>query len=203
MNLDKCTLKTREAIQEATSIAQRNDHAQVETDHILHSLLSQEGGVVSPLVERIGVSPDALIAELDDRLGRKPRVKGDSAQLYFSNGAGKALAKAEAEAAALKDEYVSTEHILLALSEMDDDVGGLLASHGITRTSILSALKEIRGNQRVTNEDPEATFQSLEKYCRDLTALARQEKIDPVIGRDEEIRRVMQVLSRRTKNNPV
>jgi ATP-dependent Clp protease ATP-binding subunit ClpB len=203
MNLDKCTLKTREAIQEATSIAQRDDHAQVETDHLLYALLTQEGGVVPPLVERIGVSADILIGELDDRLDRLPRVSGESAQLYFSPTTGKVLARAEQEASNLKDEYVSTEHILLALSQTDDRTGELLRDKGINKNAILAALKEIRGSQRVTSEDPEATFQSLEKYCRDLTALARQEKIDPVIGRDEEIRRVMQVLSRRTKNNPV
>ncbi len=203
MNLESCTLKTREAIQEATSIAQRNDHAQVETDHLLYALLTQEGGVVPPLVERIGVSPDILVKRLDDRLNRFPRVSGDSAQLHLSNAASKALAKAEAESSGLKDEYVSTEHILIAISLGDDGVAELLREHGVDKKSILAALKDIRGSQRVTSEDPEATFQSLEKYCRDLTALARQEKIDPVIGRDEEIRRVMQVLSRRTKNNPV
>ncbi len=203
MNLDKCTVKTRDAIQEATSMAQRSDHAQVETEHLLYSLLSQEGGVVSPLVERIGVSPDSLLSELTERLDRKPRVKGESTQLYFSSTTGKVLAKAEQEAANLKDDYVSTEHILLALSQCDDNTGDLLRNKGINKNTILASLKDIRGNQRVTTEDPEATFQSLEKYCRDLTALARQEKIDPVIGRDEEIRRVMQVLSRRTKNNPV
>jgi len=203
MNLDKCTVKTRDAIQEATSMAQRSDHAQVETEHLLYALLSQEGGVVSPLVERIGVTPDSLLSELAERLDRKPRVKGESAQLYFSPTTGKVLAKAEQEAANLKDDYVSTEHILLALSQGDDNTGDLLRNRGIDKNAILSSLKDIRGNQRVTTEDPEATFQSLEKYCRDLTALARQEKIDPVIGRDEEIRRVMQVLSRRTKNNPV
>jgi ATP-dependent Clp protease ATP-binding subunit ClpB len=203
MNLDKCTLKTREAIQEATSIAQRDDHAQVETDHILYALLDQQDGVVSPLIERIGISPKSLIDELDDRLDRKPRVSGESAQLVFSPSAGKVLAKAEQEASNLKDEYVSTEHLLLAMSQYDDATGELLRDRGINKNSILAALKEIRGGQRVTTEDPEATFRSLEKYCRDLTALARQEKIDPVIGRDEEIRRVMQVLSRRTKNNPV
>jgi len=203
MNLDKCTVKTRDAIQEATSMAQRSDHAQVETEHLLCALLSQEGGVVAPLVERIGISPDSLISELSERLDRKPRVKGESAQLYLSPTTGKALAKAEQEASNLKDDYVSTEHILLALSQGDDNTGDLLRNKGIDKNAILSSLKDIRGNQRVTTEDPEATFQSLEKYCRDLTALARQEKIDPVIGRDEEIRRVMQVLSRRTKNNPV
>ena len=203
MNLDKYTVKARDAIQEASSIAQRRDHAQVETDHILYALLSQEGGVIPPLVERIGVAPSELLDELESRLERKPRVQGESAQLYISPIAGKVLAKAEQEAANLKDEYVSTEHVLLAMSQTEDATGELLRAKGITRDAILAALKDIRGGQRVTNEDPEATFQSLEKYCRDLTALARQEKIDPVIGRDEEIRRVMQVLSRRTKNNPV
>jgi len=203
MNLEKCTLKTREAIQDATSIAQQRDHQQVETEHLLYALLAQDGGVVPPLAERIGVSPESLQKEIGERLDRMPRVQGDSAQLYFSPSTGKVLAKAEQEASNLKDEYVSTEHILLSLSQHDDQTGELLRDRGINRNAILAALKDIRGNQRVTTEDPEATFQSLEKYCRDLTALARQEKIDPVIGRDEEIRRVMQVLSRRTKNNPV
>ncbi len=134
---------------------------------------------------------------------RKPRVQGEAAQLYFSQGAGKMLARAEQEASNLKDDYVSTEHLMLAMCQMSDSVGELLRSRGITKDTVLAVLKDIRGGQRVSTEDPEATFQSLEKYCRDLTALARQEKIDPVIGRDEEIRRVMQVLSRRTKNNPV
>ncbi len=203
MNLETCTIKTREAIQEATSIAQREDHPQVETDHLLIALLEQEGGIVPPLVERIGVAAEALADSARERLNRKPKVHGESAQLYFSPTAGKVLARAEKEAGDLHDEYTSTEHVLLALSGAEDDAGNDLRKRGINRDAILSALKEVRGNQRVTTEDPEATFQSLEKYCRDLTALARQEKIDPVIGRDEEIRRVMQVLSRRTKNNPV
>ncbi|HHU35961.1 MAG TPA: ATP-dependent chaperone ClpB [Treponema sp.] len=203
MNLDKYTLKTREALQEATSVAQRLDHAQVEIDHILYTLVTQDGGIIPPLINRIGASLDELRDELDDRMQRKPRVKGDSAQLYFSPIAGKMMARAEQEATNLKDDFVSTEHLFLAMCQGTDTVGELLRSKGITKNDVLAVLKDIRGGQRVTNEDPEATFQSLEKYCRDLTALARQEKIDPVIGRDEEIRRVMQVLSRRTKNNPV
>lgn len=203
MNLDICTIKTREAIQEATSIARRSDHAQVENEHLLIALLSQEDGIVPPIIERIGVRSAQILYDLEERLSRKPRVQGESAQLSFSPSAAKVLAHAEKEASSLKDDFVSTEHVLLALSASSDGLGEYLRSKGVTRDVILSALREVRGNQRVTTEDPEATFQSLDKYCRDLTALARQEKIDPVIGRDEEIRRVMQVLSRRTKNNPV
>ncbi len=203
MNIDKYTIKAREAVQDATSIAQRNDNSQVENQHILYELVTQEGGVIPPLLERIGISPDEIASEADDSIRRLPRVTGDSAQLTFSPAAAKVLASAEKEASDLKDEYVSTEHIFLAMLQGRDEAASILKDAGINRNLVLSALKEIRGNQRITSEDPEATMQSLEKYCRDLTALARQEKIDPVIGRDEEIRRVMQVLSRRTKNNPV
>lgn len=203
MNIDKYTIKAREAVQDATSIAQRNDNSQVENQHILYELVTQEGGVIPPLLERIGISPDEIASEAEDSISRLPRVTGDSAQLTFSPAAAKVLAFAEKEASDLKDEYVSTEHIFLAMLQGRDEAASILKDAGINRNLVLSALKEIRGNQRITSEDPEATMQSLEKYCRDLTALARQEKIDPVIGRDEEIRRVMQVLSRRTKNNPV
>ena len=203
MNIDKYTVKTREALQEAASLAEQDNHSQVETDHLLYTLLEQEEGIVPPLVEKIGVSAERLLDELDARLDKKPRVTGESAQTYMSPLLAKLCAHAEKIASSLKDEYVSTEHMLLALTKSDDGTGELLRSHGVTYDATLKALKDIRGNQRVTNEDPEATFNSLEKYCRDLTELARKEKIDPVIGRDEEIRRVMQVLSRRTKNNPV
>ncbi|MGP1455796.1 MAG: ATP-dependent chaperone ClpB [Treponema sp.] len=203
MNIDKYTIKAREALQEAMSLAERENHSQVEPDHLLYTLLDQQDGIVPPLIEKIGVSNEHLLHELQLRLQKKPRITGESAQVYTSPVLVKLCAHAEKQAASLKDEYVSTEHLLLALVQSDDQVGEFLRAQGIAYTEVLSALKEVRGNQRVTSEDPEATFKSLEKYCRDLTALARQEKIDPVIGRDEEIRRVMQVLSRRTKNNPV
>lgn len=203
MNIDKYTVKAREALQDAASLAEQDNHTQIEPVHLLYKLLDQEEGIVPPLIEKIGASTDQILDALDSILDKKPRVTGDSAQVYMSPVLTKLCAQAEKLAASLKDEYVSTEHLLLALTKSDDEVGELLRSHGITYDAALRALKDVRGNQRVTSEDPEATFNSLEKYCRDLTELAREEKIDPVIGRDEEIRRVMQVLSRRTKNNPV
>lgn len=203
MNYEQCTLKTQEALQEATSLAQQADSGDVDTCHLLQALLTQEDGIVPPLVDKIGTSRKNLLEQAISLCKKKPKVYGQSDQLYFSGTAGKVLAKSQAEADALKDEYISTEHILIALTLVEDEVSNLLIRSGITKDTILLALKDVRGNDRVTSQDPEATFKSLERFCRDLTALARQGKIDPVIGRDEEIRRVMQVLSRRTKNNPV
>ncbi|MGP1576732.1 MAG: ATP-dependent chaperone ClpB [Treponema sp.] len=203
MNIDKYTIKARDAVQEAVSLAERETHSQVETEHLLYTLLQQKDGIVPPLIEKIGANAEQLLNALDALLDKKPRVTGDSAHVYISAALSKIYAHAEKAAASLRDEYVSTEHLLLALTNTSDAAGELLHSYGITYNTVLAALKEVRGSQRVTGEDPESTFNSLEKYCRDLTELARQEKIDPVIGRDEEIRRVMQVLSRRTKNNPV
>ena len=193
MNIDKYTVKAREALQDAASLAEQDNHSQIEPVHLLYKLLDQEEGIVPPLIEKIGASTDQILDTLDTILDKKPRVTGDSAQVYMSPVLTKLCAQAEKIAASLKDEYVSTEHILLALTKSDDEVGELLRSHGITYDAALRALKDVRGNQRVTSEDPEATFNSLEKYCRDLTELAREEKIDPVIGRDEEIRRVSRV----------
>ena len=202
MNYDQFTLKAQDAIQQANSIAQQEDHSEIGTEHLLLALLEQEDGVIPPLVERIGLKVSTLIQQVEDLLATYPRITGN-AQVSFSPELQKILAKAEKEVTSLKDEYLSTEHLFLAIAQSDSRCGNLLRNNGITKDSILSALKAVRGNQRVTNQDPEATMQSLEKYCKDLTTLAKQEKIDPVIGRDEEIRRVMQVLSRRTKNNPV
>ena len=202
MNYNKMTLKVQDSLQEASSIAQQRDHSEIGAEHVLKAFLTQEGGIIPPLVEAIGVSPQNLNAEVENLLELNPRISGNS-QMSFSNEFQKTLAKAEKEASNLKDEYLSVEHIFLAMTESSDRVGSLLKNLGVTKKLIMEALKQLRGNQRVTNQDPESTMQSLDKYCRDLTALAKQEKIDPVIGRDEEIRRVMQVLSRRTKNNPV
>ncbi len=203
MNIEKYTVKAREALQEAMSLAEQENHGQVETEHLLYTLLQQTGGIVPPLIEKIGAQIDLILENLQARLNKKPRITGESAQVHTSAVFVKTCAQAEKLAASLKDDYVSTEHLLLALSKSDGAVGELLRTQGVHYNAVLAALKDVRGSQRVTNEDPEATFNSLEKYCKDLTELARLEKIDPVIGRDEEIRRVMQVLSRRTKNNPV
>ncbi|MCL2094096.1 MAG: ATP-dependent chaperone ClpB [Treponema sp.] len=203
MNVDKMTIKAQEAVNEASAIAQRADHSQIEIEHLLLALLQQEDGMAAPLIERIGVKLPGIIQSLEALTGKQPRIYGESAQLYFSSSASKVLAKAEGEAQALKDEFVSTEHILIAIASAEGKAADILKKAGVTKNAILGALKEVRGNTRVTDQNPEAKFQVLDKYCRDLTALARQEKLDPVIGRDEEIRRCMQVLSRRTKNNPV
>jgi ATP-dependent Clp protease ATP-binding subunit ClpB len=203
MDYEKFTIKTQEALSEATKIAQKNDNAQVESGHLLAALLAQEDGLSGQIIEKIGGDPAGLAQEAARLVAAAPKIYGEAAQLYFAPALGKVLAKAESEAEALKDEFVSVEHILMAMSEAGDRAADVLKKAGVNRQAILGALKAIRGNARVTDQNPEDKYQILDKYCRDLTALARQEKLDPVIGRDEEIRRVMQVLSRRTKNNPV
>ena len=202
MNYENMTLKTQEALQESTSIANQRDHSEVGNEHILYALLTQKDGMVPPLVERIGVNVPSLIKETEALLSSYPVVRGVS-QMALSSSAQKMLSKAEGEMSSLKDQYLSTEHLFLALTQSDDKVGELLRKLGCTHKGALEALKSVRGNQSVDTNDPESKMRSLEKYCIDLTARARQDKIDPVIGRDEEIRRVMQVISRRTKNNPV
>ena len=202
MDYEHFTLKTQDALQQASALAQQNDHSEIGLEHILDALLKQKDGIVPPLVERIGVPVETLLRENDALLASYPTVRGN-VQMSLSSEAQKTLAKAEKAMADLHDEYLSTEHIFLAMSESDGCTGDMLRRHGIDRKAVLDALKAVRGNQQVTGNDPESSMRSLEKFCRDLTSLARQDKIDPVIGRDEEIRRVMQVLCRRTKNNPV
>ena len=196
------TIKTVDALQEASSIARQNDHAEIGNEHILIALLEQKDGIIAPLVERIGMDAGALAGQARRLLDSLPRVSG-AANLTLSQAAQRTLAKAEGEMSALKDDYLSTEHLLLAMTQNSDKAAELLKARGISRDAILTALKSLRGSSKVDSNDPESSMRSLEKYCTDLTSLARQDKIDPVIGRDEEIRRVMQVLSRRTKNNPV
>ena len=202
MNYENFTIKTQEALQEASSIANKNDNSEIGTEHVLQALLEQQDGLIAPVVERVGVPSIELTKKVCDLVADNPKVSG-AAQVYFSSSMQKVLAKAENEMNALHDQYLSTEHILLAMTEADDRTGDLLRKCGINHKAVFEALKSVRGNQTVDSNDPEAKTRSLEKYCRDLTAAARQDKIDPVIGRDEEIRRVMQVLCRRTKNNPV
>lgn len=202
MNYENFTIKTQEALQEASSIANKNDNSEIGTEHVLQALLEQQDGLIAPVVERVGVQSIELTKKVRDIVAANPKVSG-AAQVYFSSSMQKVLAKAENEMNALHDQYLSTEHILLAMTEADDRTGDLLRKCGINHKAVFEALKSVRGNQTVDSNDPEAKTRSLEKYCRDLTAAARQDKIDPVIGRDEEIRRVMQVLCRRTKNNPV
>ncbi|MDR1949058.1 MAG: ATP-dependent chaperone ClpB [Spirochaetaceae bacterium] len=203
MDYEKLTIKAQEALNEASAIAQKGDHSQVEPAHILLALLRQEDGIVPPIIERIGGDTAQITRETGALVEATPKIYGEAAQLYFSQAASRVLAKAEAEAGSLKDEYVSAEHILIAIAAGEGKAAELLKKAGVTKNAILAALRQVRGNTRITDQNPEDKYQVLDKYCRDLTALARQEKLDPVIGRDEEIRRCMQVLSRRTKNNPV
>ena len=201
MNLNKFTEKAQEALFEAQNLATEYDHSQIEPEHLLLALVAQADGVVPQIVQKLGLDPRALREEVERELARRPKVYG-AAQVGLSRALQKVLRQAEDEAVQMRDEYVSTEHLLLALTT-SDGTGAFLARHGITRDAILRALTQIRGSQRVTSPTPESTYQALEKYGRDITKLAHQGKLDPVIGRDEEIRRVIQILSRRTKNNPV
>lgn len=202
MNYDNFTLKVQDCIQDANSLALQNDHSEIGNPHILMALLNQKDGMIIPLIEHIGCDVSKLKTEVQDILNKYPKVTGQ-ANVTLSTNAQKVLVKAENEMKKLKDDFISTEHIFLVLSAFDDESGELLRRNGITHDAILQALKSVRGNSKVDSQDPESKFKSLEKYTIDLTAKAKQDKIDPVIGRDEEIRRVMQVLCRRTKNNPV
>jgi ATP-dependent Clp protease ATP-binding subunit ClpB len=204
MNLNKLTEKAQEAVVAAQRLAEERHNTQVEPIHVLSALIGQEGGVVPSVLEKLGVAPRTLLTKVDEAIGRFPRAAAAS-QTYASSEFRQIFDQAQAEADRLKDAYVSTEHFLLALADDQNKstAGQILRAAGVTRDRLYQALQEVRGGQRVTSQNPETTYQALEKYGRDLTALARQGKLDQVIGRDEEIRRVIQVLSRRTKNNPV
>ena len=203
MQPEKLTQKSSEALQAAQRLAREYSHQEIDGEHLMLALIGQEESLIPDLLERIGVRIAQLKPDLEAELVRRHKVQGGG-EPYAGADLRKALDAASSEATKLKDEYVSTEHLLLGLLDGgSSSLKKIFAKHGLKRDAVLKALAELRGNQRVTDENPEAKFQALDKYGRDLTALARQGKIDPVIGRDEEIRRVMQVLTRRTKNNPV
>src|SRR5579885_13936 len=206
MDINRFTERLQEAIRAAQTLAIRYGHPQLDVEHVLASLLSQENGLAGSILAKAGVPREGLQRRIEQELERMPKVSGPSGgpdQVYLSGRLSRLAAQAEDEAKALKDEYVSIEHILLAITRDGGASGRLFKEFGITRERLMQALREVRGSQRVTSQNPEATYEALERYGRDLTKLAGQGKLDPVIGRDEEIRRVIQVLSRRTKNNPV
>ncbi|MBK8023207.1 MAG: ATP-dependent chaperone ClpB [Chloroflexi bacterium] len=202
MDLNRFTNKAQEALIKAQQLADERGHTGIEPIHIAVGLMSQKDGVAPEVVAKIGARPAVLLATLEDALDSRPRSYGSNTKAVLSKAATDTLNAAEKEAGRMHDEYVSTEHILLALTE-EKNVRALFERADVTRNAVLQALTAIRGGQRITGQDPESTYQSLEKYGRDLTEAARTGKLDPVIGRDEEIRRVMQILNRRTKNNPV
>lgn len=204
IRFEKLTVKGQEALAEAQNIASSRNHQQVEVEHLLAALLQQPEGTVSALLKKMGVVASLVADETERELEKFPQVSGPGAgQVYISQRLNAVLDQAQAEADAMKDEYISTEHIFLAIAEEDGASAGVLRAHGVDRDRILRALSEVRGAQRVTDPNAEEKYQALERFGRDLTDLARRGKLDPVIGRDDEIRRIMQVLSRRTKNNPV
>src|SRR6476660_7799914 len=203
MRIDRYTQKMQEALQSAQDFAAQRQSPEIGNEHFLLALLNQAEGVTRPLLEKIGVSADALRSRLETELAGRPKVSGGVSDLRISNDLRRTLDSAEKEMSKLKDEYVSAEHYLLALAGENNSAAKALKELGATRDKIMQGLQQVRGSQRVTDQNPECKYQTLEKYGRDLTQLARRGKIDPVIGRDNEIRRVMQVLSRRTKNNPV
>ncbi len=201
MRLDQFTVKAQEALTSAQTGAEKADHPEVTPEHLLKALLEQEGGVVPAALGKLGVNAGSVGAEVEKTLASLPRTQG--AATHVSPKLDAVLKQALREAESLKDEYVSTEHLLLALVDGKTPAGEALKRAGATRDGLLGVLREIRGNQRASDPHAEDRYQSLEKYGRDLTELARKGKLDPVIGRDDEVRRVVQVLSRRTKNNPV
>jgi ATP-dependent Clp protease ATP-binding subunit ClpB len=205
MDINRFTEKVQEALQSAQLVAGEYGHQQIESEHLLLSLVRQQGGVAHQILSKLNIDETTVVHEIERALSKIPKVSGSGAAgtVYLSSRLNDILSAAQSEAKGLKDEYVSTEHLVLALAKDSGDAGRLMKDLGITRGKVLDALKQIRGNQRVVSQNPEATYQALEQYAIDLTERAGKGKLDPVIGRDEEIRRVIQVLSRRTKNNPV
>lgn len=203
MDISRFTEMAQSALSSSQLLAGEYGHQQIESEHLLMALLRQDNGVVPSILKKLDLDPMTVTHEVERAIARKPKVSGAGTATYISTGLNSLLARAENEARKLKDDYISTEHLFIALSEDGAEAGKILKGFGLTRDRILHALKQIRGNQRITSPNPEATYQALERYAIDLTQKAQQGKLDPVIGRDDEIRRVIQVLSRRTKNNPV
>ncbi|MDO9123024.1 MAG: Clp protease N-terminal domain-containing protein, partial [Deltaproteobacteria bacterium] len=205
MNIDKLTLKAQEALQSAKGVAEQRSHQQIDVEHLLYALLMPKEGIVIPIIQKLGANPNLIASQLEVELNRIPKVTGAGVgQVYLSSRLNEILNAAWKEAERLTDEYISTEHLLIAIA---DERGGassqILQRNGVTKDAIFRVLQEIRGSHRVTDQNPEEKYQALKRYSRDLTEEARKGKLDPVIGRDDEIRRVVQVLSRRKKNNPV
>ncbi|MGA3238007.1 MAG: ATP-dependent chaperone ClpB [Bryobacteraceae bacterium] len=206
MDINRFTEKLQEAVRSAQTKAVRYGNQQIDVEHLLSTLLEQEGGLAASILAKAGVNVETLARRVNAELDKLPKVSGPSGapdQIFVTSRLNQLLAKADDEARQLKDEYISVEHVLLAATDDRGAAGKLLKELGLTRERLMQALRDVRGSQRVTSQNPEATYEALEKYGRDLTKMAAQGKLDPVIGRDEEIRRVIQVLSRRTKNNPV
>jgi ATP-dependent Clp protease ATP-binding subunit ClpB len=204
IRFDRLTVKSQEGLADAQKLAERAGHQQIDVEHLALALVRQKDGLTPGLLNKLGADPATIARELEQELKRLPQISGPGAgQVTITSRLNDVFSAAEAEAERLKDEYISTEHLLLAMMDVGGTGPGILKRHGVTKDRIYSALTAIRGSQRVTDQEPEEKFQALAKYSRDLTDLARKGKLDPVIGRDEEIRRVIQVLSRRTKNNPV
>ena len=202
MNLNKFTLKAQEAVESAVALAEKQNHQQVEPEHVLAAMIEQSEGVTRPILGKIGANAQTVLSEVEAAIKKFPSVSGFG-QKYYGNRTTEVFSKAQKDADKLKDEYVSSEHLLLALADDKQDAGKILRSHGISRDALQKVIQQMRAGAKVTSQNAEESYQALAKYSRDLTELARQGKLDPVIGRDDEIRRTIQVLSRRTKNNPV
>jgi ATP-dependent Clp protease ATP-binding subunit ClpB len=203
MNFDQFTVKVKEAVNDSQALAAKNNNAEIGSEHLLYCFLKQENGLAQGLFQKLGADPKVILSELGILIDKDPKSYGSNRGVVISRHLNNVLSRSQEEAASMKDEFISTDHIILSMMDEDDGVGELFRKFGLRRDSMLEALKSLRGNQRVTDEDAESKFGALDKYCKDITALSKTGKMDPVIGRDEEIRRVMQVLSRKTKNNPV
>ncbi len=204
MRFDRFTIRGQEAVQEAIGVAEKNQNQQVEPEHLLSAMLQQKEGVVRPILGKIGANPQAVISEIETAIEKFPKVSGGSGQQYFSSRINTIFQDAQKEAEAMQDEYVSTEHLLMTIAdEKTGDAGKILRSNGVKKEDLIKVVEQMRGGSRITDQNAEENFQALDKYAQDLTELARKGKLDPVIGRDDEIRRSIQILSRRRKNNPV